>query len=270
MVTVLKANKTREQFSDDKVIASIKRARIPEELQADVLMHVKSKLYEGISTGEIYQHIIEFLGASPHPYTKSRYSLKESIMDLGPTGYPFEDFISKLLQHLGYQTKVRQILRGDCITHEIDVIAERLGKAVIIEAKYHNSPGTRSQIHVALYTQARFEDVKLKNHVDEAWIITNTKTTTEVNTYALCKNIKVISWSYPEGNSLRDMIEKSRLHPITMLTTLNASHKRMLLNNHIVLCREINQDNSLLDMLYLPKSERDRVLSEAKFISQQE
>lgn len=270
MVTVLKANKTHELFSDDKVIASIKRARIPEELQADVLMHVKSKLYEGISTAEIYQHIIEFLGASPHPYAKSRYSLKESIMDLGPTGYPFEDFISKLLTHLGYQTKVRQILRGDCITHEIDVVAERLGKAAIIEAKYHNSPGTRSQIHVALYTQARFEDVKLKNHVDEAWIITNTKTTTEVNTYALCKNIKVISWSYPEGNSLRDMIETSRLHPITMLTTLSTSHKRILLNNHIVLCREINQDNSLIDMLYLPKSERVRVLTEVKFISQQE
>jgi Holliday junction resolvase-like predicted endonuclease len=270
VITVLKANKMREPFSEEKVISSIQRARIPEVLQNEVLSHIKSKLYDGISTEEIYQHITEFLGESPHPYSKSRYSLKESIMNLGPTGYPFEDFISKLLQHLGYQTKVRQILRGDCITHEIDVIAEKLGKAAIIEAKYHNSAGTRSQIHVALYTQARFEDVKLKNHVDEAWIITNTKTTTEVNTYALCKNIKVISWSYPEGNSLRDMIEDAKLHPITMLTTLSAAHKRILLNNHIVLCRELHLDNSLIDMLYLSNTEREKVLSEVAFISRQE
>ena len=52
-------------------------------------------------------------------------------MKLGPTGYPFEDFIAKLLQADGYETKVRQILKGECITHEIDVIAEKNNKTSI-------------------------------------------------------------------------------------------------------------------------------------------
>lgn len=270
MTTVVKADKTHEPFSQEKVISSIKRARIHPELQKEVLRHVLSKVYDGISTEEIYHHIIEFLGESPIPYTKSRYRLKEGIMNLGPTGYPFEDFIAKLLQAQGYHTRVRQILTGECITHEVDVIAEQAGRSAIIEAKFHNNPGTPSQIHVGLYTQARFEDVKLRNHIDEAWLITNTKTTTDVNTYALCKGIKVVSWNYPEGEGLRDMIEKARLHPITLLSTLTNAQKRILLNNHIVLCKELLEDNSLVDMLYLSNPTREQVLSEVSFICKQD
>jgi Holliday junction resolvase-like predicted endonuclease len=266
MITVLKADRTREPFSEEKVISSIKRAGIPRNIQDETLRHVRSKIYEGISTAEIYEHIIEFLEKSPEPYARSRYSLKEAIKDLGPTGYPFEDFVSKLLEAHGYRTKVRQILQGECITHEIDVVAEREGRLSSIEAKFHNSPGNKTQIHVALYTQARFLDIKDVNHIDEAWIVTNTKTTVDVNTYAACKNIRIVSWSYPEGESLREMIEKARLHPITLVTSLTEAHKRILLNNHIVLCRQIKEDHSLLDMLYLSKGEREKALSEILYI----
>ncbi len=269
MVSVIKADKTREPFNEKKVIDSIHRARIHPSIQSNVLEHVHSKVYDGITTSEIYHHITEFLGETTEPYAKSRYSLKEAIMNLGPTGYPFEDFISKVLMEEGYHTKVRQILKGECITHEIDVIAEREGRSAMIEAKYHNSPGTRSQIHVALYTQARFEDVKTRNHIDEAWIITNTKTTTEVNAYAQCKNMKVVSWSYPDSNSLRDMVERLRLYPVTMLSSLTSAQKRMLLNNHIVLCKEIYQDNSLIDSLYLSRQTHQNVLAEVDFICNQ-
>ena len=193
MISVLKADKQKEEFSEEKVIRSIKRAGIPQDLQAQVLSHIKSKLYDGISTEEIYRHILEFLERSPNPYTRSRYSLKDSIMMLGPTGYPFEDFIARLLDAQGYKTKVRQILQGKCITHEVDVIAEKDGKSAMIEAKFHNSPGMRSQVHVALYTKSRFEDVKIKNQLDEAWIVTNTKTTLDANTYAQCVGLKVMS-----------------------------------------------------------------------------
>ncbi|HVF69505.1 MAG TPA: ATP cone domain-containing protein [Xanthomonadales bacterium] len=269
MLTVLKADKSREPFSEEKVVNSIRRAQIHTSIQSNVLKHVKSKLYDGITTAEIYHHIIEFLGETGDHYAKARYSLKEAIMNLGPTGYPFEDFISKLLEAEGYHTKVRQTLSGACITHEIDVIAERHGKSSMIEAKYHNSPGTRSQIHVALYTQARFEDVKVRNHIDEAWIVTNTKTTTDVNTYALCKKMKVISWSYPEGNSLRDMIEKLRLYPVTMLSSLSSGQKRILLNSHVVLCKEIYKDNSLINMLYMSGRDHANVISEVNFVCSQ-
>ncbi len=266
MYTVLKANKKREPFSEEKVIDSIRRAGISENLRDEVLRHVITKLYEGISTAEIYQHIIEFLEKSENPYTSSRYSLKQGIMDLGPTGYPFEDFIAKLMQADGYQTKVRQILQGECITHEIDVLAQKNDKTIMIEAKYHNSPGTRSQIHVALYVQARFEDIMIQNQLDEAWLVTNTKTTTDVNTYASCKNIKVISWSYPKGQSLRDLVEKFKLYPITLLTSLNQSQKRILLENHTIMCRDLVDNPRLLEALYLPQNRQEEVLAEANYV----
>ncbi len=266
MLQVLKANGRKEPFDEEKVISSIKRARIPQALSARALLHAKSKLYDGIPTREIYQHILEFLGESEHPYSKAKYGLKEAIMMLGPTGYPFEDFIARILQALGFETKVRQILMGKCISHEIDVIAKKDNKTNMIEAKFHNSTGTRSDVHVVLYTHSRFQDVKEKNSLDEGWLITNTKTTTDAIAYAECKGMKIISWSFPEQGSLRDLIEKSRLHPITMLTSLTNTHKTALLNNHIVMCRDIHDNPLLLDTLDLSKEDKEKILAEIAFI----
>ncbi len=79
-----------------------------------------------------------------------------------------------------------------------------------------------------------------------------------------------MSWSYPEGGGLRDLIEKSRLHPITLLTSINQSQKRLLLENHTVICKEINLNPKLLDILNLPQEAVDRLLSEISFICKQE
>lgn len=270
MYQVVKANGEVEPFSEEKVLRSIKRAGIPQELQRQVLAHIKAKLHDQIETWEIYHHITEFLGKSSIPYSKSRYSLKQSIMLLGPTGYPFEDYVARVLQAQGYVTQVRKILRGNCVSHEVDVIASHdthtSGNSVMIEAKYHNSPGARSDVHVPMYTKARFDDVKGRYGLHEAWLVTNTKATIDAVAYAICVGMKVISWSYPENGSLRDLIEESGLYPVTMLSTLSASHKYKLLENHAVLCSDICKNESLLDMLPLSKDERDRALSEIRFV----
>jgi|SRR5579885_2037271 len=270
MISVIKANGQKEPFSEQKVIDSIRRARIPHQAQTDVLQHIRTKIYDGISTDEIFHHIIEFLDTRVHPYARSRYSLKQAIMLLGPTGYPFEDFVSELLKTEGYDTKVRQILPGKCISHEIDIIAGKNGKKIMIEAKFHNSPGTRSEVHVALYTQARFVDIKDRHGLDEAWLVTNTKTTSDANMYASCSGMKVISWSYPEGESLRDIIERTKLHPITILTSLSESNKMILLENHVVLCKQIHQNKTLLDRLPLTKEEKEKTKAEVAFICTEE
>ena len=270
MIHVLKADRTREPFSEQKVMDSIRRAGIPHALRGEVLTHIKSKLYDGISTQEIYHHVLEYLSTTPKPYIKTRYSLKEAIMQLGPTGYPFEDFVGKLLESQGYTTRVRQVLSGRCVSHEIDIIAEKDGQAAMIEAKFHNSPGVRSEVHVALYTNARFEDIKVRNHITEAWLITNTKTTIDANTYAQCAGMKVISWDYPQGGGLRDLIERSGLHPVTMLTTLAQSQKMTLLENHIVLCRDIQDNPAVVDLLYLSKQDHEKLLAEVATISTEE
>ena len=270
MISVQKADGTTEPFDEKKVLASLRRAGVPKNLEESALAYVESKLYDGIQTGELFQHISEFLGKSDHPYTKSKYSLKRAIMMLGPTGYPFEDFIAKVLEVHGYQTSVRQILSGKCVTHEIDIVAKKDGVTAMIEAKFHNNPGNRSDVHVALYTKARFDDVKIKNAMQEGWLVTNTKATTDAIAYAKCEALKIISWSYPEGESLRDLVEKYTMHPVTVLTTLSTNQKAQLLGHHIVLCKDICQNKTLLDTLPLSKDERARTLDEIHYICEEE
>lgn len=266
MVTVVKASGEKEQFSEEKVRLSIRRAGIPNELEAQVLAHIKSKLYDNIKTSEIYRHILEFLSASKNPYTKAKYSLKQAIMDLGPTGYPFEDFVAEILKTNGYQTQVRVVLAGKCVTHEIDVIAKKETHKVITEVKFHNMPGTKTGIHEALYTKARFNDIVEKNDVNQVWLVTNTKISQDAITYAVCMGMKVVSWNYPEGESLRDLIENAHLHPITALTTLSMGQKQKLLENHIVLCKDICQNPNLLDQLGIEEETKKAILTEAQFV----
>lgn len=265
MLSVIKATGEKEPFSEEKVRMSIKRAGIPEEIQEQVVVHIKDKLYDNIPTSEIYRHITEFLKQSKNPHTRVKYSLKQAIMALGPTGYPFEDFVAEILKTQGYTTQVRSILQGRCITHEIDVIAEKSGERSMIEAKFHNTSGIKTDVHVALYTKARFDDVKEKNNLNDTWLVTNTKMTTDAITYALCMGMKIVSWDYPEGGSLRELIEKSGLTPITALTSLSQSHIQQLLQNNFVLCRDVCKNPKILDILNLPEEKKQAILSESAF-----
>lgn len=266
MINVIKANGDKEQFSEEKLRNSIKRAGIPQDIQNKVIKHVESKLYENIPTAEVYKHLTDFLGKD-QAHFRAKYSLKQAIMDLGPTGYPFEDFVSEILKAKGYETKVRSILTGRCVNHEIDVIAEKPNsEKLLIEAKFHNTSGIRTDVHVSLYTKARFDDLKEKYKFDRAWIFTNTKITPDALTYALCVNMGVVSWSYPQDESLRDLIESLSLYPITMLTSLSSSQKQILLDNHIVLVKNICKNKESLDLLGIQTDKNDLIIKEANLI----
>jgi hypothetical protein len=82
--------------------------------------------------------------------------------------------------------------------------------------------------------------------------------------------MKVISWSYPEGGSLRELIERAGLHPITMLTSLSTNQKMQLLQNHVVRCKTIHENHSVLDTLQLSQIEKEKVIDEVAFICQGE
>ena len=266
MINVVKADGSQEPFSEEKVSNSIKRAGVPEDLQAEVLKQIKAKLYDNIPTYDIYGFITDALANSKEPFSKSRYSLKQSIMLLGPTGYPFEDFMGRIFTEHGFTVQTRQVLHGRCVDHEVDVIAEKEGKKILVEAKFHNNPGTRSDVHVALYVRSRFEDLKDRYKFDEAWIATNTKTTTDADTYSTCSGMHVISWNSPQEGSLRDMIEEKNLHPITMLTTLTNQQKAQLLANHIIMCKDLVDNKKNLQVLSLTKEETAQVVSESEYI----
>jgi len=115
-------------------------------------------------------------------------------------------------------------MQGKCITHEVDVTAEDDKDLFIIEAKYHNSRGTRSDVKTVLYTYARFLDIKSNKKKDinyEPWLITNTKFTSQAIKYSECQSIKVTGWNYPKKESLNNLIEEKNLYPVTAIPSVN-------------------------------------------------
>jgi Holliday junction resolvase-like predicted endonuclease len=266
MISILKANGIKEPFSEEKLRDSIKRAGIPSELQSKVLSHVKSKLYENIPSQEVYRHVTEFLQNTPHP-SAIKYKLKQALMELGPTGYPFEDFVTEILKANGYLTQTRKVLMGKCVSHEIDVIAQKNNEKLMIEAKYHNARGIHTDVHVSLYTKARFDDLKEKYQLTRPWLFTNTKITSDALAYALCVSMGVTSWSYPQDESLRDLIEKDRLYPITLLSSLSEPQKQILLDNHVVLIKQIVNNPDCLNLLGIQSEKKEQIIKEATLIS---
>jgi Holliday junction resolvase-like predicted endonuclease len=193
-------------------------------------------------------------------------------MELGPTGYPFEDFIAKILEADGYKTKTRTIVQGKCISHEIDVIAEKntvIPTKILVEAKFHNQMGIRTNVHVPMYTKSRFEDIKEKNGFSEVWLATNTKATQDAIAYANCVGMKIITWGYPENRSLRDLIEKYRLYPITALTTLSKENKQKLLEKGIVTCNEIDKNSMIFHEVGISNEDLHKIKKEVEFIRTQ-
>src|SRR6185503_5142356 len=118
--------------------------------------------------------------------------------------------------------------------------AERRGKRIGIEAKFHNDPGGKTDIKDALYVKARYDDLRAaplaSQKVDEGWLVTNTRFTRNAIHYAQCSGLTLLGWDYPSNRGLFTMIETARVHPLTCLTTLSQGEKQRLLEQKIVLC----------------------------------
>lgn len=245
-MNVLKASGLLEPYSEEKVRASLERIGVGQELQERVLEQLHLKLYEGISTEEIYRVVHDLLQNLESP-SASKYGLRRAIMDLGPSGFPFEKYVAGLLEFQGYQVTIGQILRGKCISHEVDIVAQKDRASLMVECKYHNQVGGRCDAKNALYTYARFLD--LQNVLQEtngktfkfsqAWLVTNTKVTTDVIAYGQCVGMKILSWNYPAGEGLASLIEKSGLYPVTVLNTLSPIEKARLLEEGIVFAKDL-------------------------------
>lgn len=246
VINVRKASGELVPYNPQKVKESLKRAQVAPPTINTILAALDTYVTDGMTTKQVYDRVHALLKEVDRPRA-SAYNLKQAIMDLGPSGYPFEKFIAGVLAKLGYDTATNQILAGRCITHETDIIASREGIRYMIEAKFHNSPGTKTDAQSLLYTKARFDDVRAAweattdgmNEVHRAWVITNTKLTTEAVKYAKCVGIDVTGWDYPTGLSLRRLMTDSNIYPITSLLSLSETQKHDLIAQNKVLCGDI-------------------------------
>lgn len=193
-----------------------------------------------------------------------KYDLKGAIMDLGPTGFPFEKFASKVLQNYGYETSVGKELEGKCVTQEVDVSARKGSENFLVECKFHNDAGIITGLKVMMYTRARFLDLKEK--FNRVWLICNTKISGSAKKYAECTGVKVTSWNYPEENNLKKLIERKKLYPVTILKSVDSSIAKKLFEADIVLTKSlIKQDlKKLEEKKGFSKDLLDRIKKDAK------
>jgi Restriction endonuclease/ATP cone domain len=267
---IKKASGEEVEFSIDKLRTSLSRSGASKQVIESILQEVKSHLFPGISTKRIYKLAFSLLKKEAKP-SAARYQLKNAIMELGPSGFPFEKFIAALLKYHGYKTEVGVIVEGHCVSHELDVVAEKDNHYIMIECKYHNLPGNSSDVKIPLYIHSRFKDVELtwkklpghetKNH--QGWVVTNTKFTDDAIQYGNCIGLHLIGWNYPIKSNIKTWIDDSGLYPLTCLTTLSRGEKHSLLESKIVLCKEIVTNPDVLNILSLTAVRRDHIIKES-------
>lgn len=241
---ITKATGERELFDKSKLLASLLRAKASEEVADRIAGHMVEELRDGMTTRDIYRHAFELLEREHKP-AAMRYSLRKAVMDLGPTGFPFEKFVAEIFMAKGYETETDVMLLGECVPHELDVVAWNENKLIVVEAKFHNELTMKSDLKVVLYIKARFDDLSKnlyeygkKRKIDESWLVTNTKFSKQAITYAECKNMKLVGWNYPDKGNLQELIEDAGLEPITCLRSISLPDKRALISFGVILCKQ--------------------------------
>lgn len=267
---IIKSSGERESWEPQKLERSLRAAKADEQLVQDIVAHVTRDAEDGMSTRDIYAHAFALLKRRSRPVA-AQYSLKRAIIQLGPSGFPFERFVAQILKAQGYNTHVGVMVQGSCVAHEVDVVAEKDDERILVEAKFHNSPDVKSDVKVSLYVHARFEDIKKKlenedggAHYNRAWLITNTSFTSEAIKYGTCSGLALTGWNYPKGHTLQDIVQRTQTHPITCLTTLSSMNKNQLLNQGIVLCDDILSNPHILESIGMNKMRTNTTLGEIK------
>lgn len=266
---IQKASGEKQQFSPEKLKQSLKRAGADDRLIDAVHDDLQNHLYDGITTREIYRKAFTLLRNKKLSYA-ARYSLKKAIMELGPTGYPFEHFVGQVLSHHGFNVEVGNTLQGQCVTHEVDVLATQNNTQYIVECKFYNSQGKFANVRVPLYVRSRVDDIiKFRERLPEyantkfyGWVVTNTRFTEDALTYGRCAGLHLVGWDLPKEKSLKDMIEQHNLFPITVLTGLNQKSKSMLLDKGIVLCRQLQDQLGELEGLGINQNQLKKIKEE--------
>ncbi|MDX1445726.1 restriction endonuclease [Lishizhenia sp.] len=270
-ISILKMNGKHDVFDARKLRLSLKNSGATDDMINHVLSEVSAALYENISTEEIHKIAFSRL----RQYKRSiaaRYKLKKALLEMGPSGFPFEKIVEQTLIHQGYQTETDQILEGVCVKHEVDVIAQKDNRYLLVECKFHSEQSRQSDVKIPLYIQSRFHDIKQnwkklnqhQNKIHEGWIFTNTRFSKDAIQYGNCMGIKLVDWDSPAQGSLKELIDQAGLHPITCLTSLSLNEKHKLLNENIVLCKELMNSRNILFKIDIHKQRHSNILSEAK------
>ena len=245
-VPVIKASGEAENFDARKLADSLVRSGAPESVARDIAEKVSQQVVPSLHTKHIFRMAKKML-RQYNRVSGMRYSIKRAIYSLGPTGYPFEKYVARILKAYGYSVEVNRVIKGYCVSHEVDVLASIDDRRCLIECKHHANGEKPADVKIALYVHSRFNDIKkafevsehLNSHLHEGWLVTNTRCSADAVKYAECVGMKIISWRYPEKGSLESLIEAKRLYPVTILPAATRNSVQTLTTRDIILADDI-------------------------------
>ncbi len=273
---VTKMDGTQEEFDASKLYGSLERSGADETTIDSIINHIESELHDGITTTHIYKRAFKLLDKKLHtPEVNFRYSLRRAISEFGPSGFPFEKFVGEVFRLKGYTIEVGKKLKGRCVSHEMDVIGKTEDEIFTAELKFHNKLTIKTDLKVTLYVRARFDDLIAGGFYGDKKqrlaIITNTKFSSNAIAYGECAGIELIGWNYPRkgrGN-LHDLIIESGIHPLTCLSSLTKKQKQHFLNQGVVLCQELMDNDARLihEAGHLvPKNKKQKIFDEINLV----
>lgn len=247
-ITIIKSNGVREPLNLDKVRQVCHRVGASKEVCQQVAQNVKEKARDGIRTKDIYKLVHELLAEKDFA-TAARFTLRDSIFKLGPLGYNFEHYVSKVLAAYGYKTSLPPILQGACVTHEIDVLATKENRTAMMECKFRHTQEIFISIKDVMSTWARFLDlvdgaaIGKCPHMDECWIVTNSRFSHQSIQFGHCKNMVMLSWNHPRERPFPAWIDDKGLYPITLLPKRGKDIQKKFIEAGFVLLRDLAKAN---------------------------
>jgi hypothetical protein len=267
---IIKHSGHKVPFDKEKLKRSLKKSGASSDLIKESLAEIEKQMYDGITTKEIYKLAFEILKKASSGHA-ARYNIRLALQMLGPAGFFFEKFISKLYAADGFKTKINLTLQGKCVSHEVDIAVMKNNKITMIECKFHGSKEGSSDVKVPMYILSRFNDLKESKHnifsnsetIDSCIIVTNNRFTKDAQDFANCSGISILSWDYPQDNNLKNIIDRRALYPITCLTTLSMIEKEKLLILDQILVKDLISDPESLSKIGLSQNRIKNILNEA-------
>jgi hypothetical protein len=273
-IIIVKATGEKEVFDMSKLRQSIRRSGASNEVIDQLVQEMKGSISNGMSTRQIYSLAYTLL-RKINKINALKYKLKQALLEMGETGFPFEHLVGELFRRQGYSVTVGQIVEGRCVKHEVDVIATKQTEQIIIECKYSTNQGKHVGVQVPLYVASRVEDIVLKRKIMPEYkgfsfvscVATNTRFSSDALDYARCISMNLIGWDYPNTLSLKAMLEKWNVFPVTILHHLQKKEKQFVMEQGIVTCKQLEKNMVLLDKLGIADNRKKIILNELKEMS---
>ncbi len=268
---VAKSNGEIVEYNPRALRISLSKSGATKDEVDEVFDLLLKDVYDGIPTTTLFNLAFEHLKTYRNSYA-ARYSLKRALSQLGPEGYYFEKYIKRLMESAGYNAVNGEIIQGNAVTHEIDVVAQRDEKLYFLECKFRNDIEAKISVTTPMYFMSRMIDLSDKefSYFDKklkptkGFLVTNAYLTTDSIDWATFYNIGLISWNYPEKMSLKYLIDNLAIYPVTCLTNITKEQQRILLDNDCLLVKDILNKREHLNELALSDEIIEQLIIEAE------